>query len=65
MPMPFQCRYQLREKWRQTLGADVVGRSGRALAQELGVSPQAVYAAAGRVGRDIRIEAGDLEQWCR
>ncbi len=42
-----------------------LGRSGRALAQELGVSPQAVYAAAGRVGRDIIIEAGDLERWCR
>ncbi len=42
-----------------------LGRSGRALAQELGVSPQAVYAAAGRVGRDIIIAAGDLERWCR
>ncbi len=42
-----------------------LGRSGRALAKELGVSPQAVYAAAGRVGRDIKIEAGDLERWCR
>ncbi len=42
-----------------------LGRSSRALAQELGVRPQAVYVAVGRVGRDIIIEAGDLERWCR
>ncbi len=42
-----------------------LGRSGRALAQELGVSPQAVYAASKRVGQDIHLRHEDLQRWCR
>jgi REP element-mobilizing transposase RayT len=42
-----------------------LGRSGRALAQELGVSPQAVYAASKRIGEDIHLDQDDLQRWCR
>lgn len=42
-----------------------LGRSGREVARELGVSPQAIYAASCRVGQDIRISSVDLERWCR
>ena len=42
-----------------------LGRSGRVLARELGVSPQAVYAASSRVRREIEIKPVDLERWCR
>jgi len=42
-----------------------LGQSGRALAQELGVRSQAVYAAAGRGGQDIEIAPVDLKRWCR
>jgi len=42
-----------------------LGRSGRVLARELGVSPQAVYAASSRVRRKMEIRPVDLERWCR
>ena len=42
-----------------------LGRSGRVLARELGVSPQAVYAASSRVRREMEIKPVDLERWCR
>jgi putative transposase len=38
---------------------------GGVLARELGVSPQAVYAASSRVRREMEIKAVDLERWCR
>ena len=40
-------------------------QSGRVLAKELGVSPQAVYAASSRVERDGGLDAEVLERWCR
>jgi len=40
-------------------------QSGRELARELGVSPQAVYAASSRVERDGGLDAKTLERWCR
>ena len=42
-----------------------LGQSGRVLAEELGVSPQAVYAASSRVERDGGLDAEALERWCR
>jgi chromosomal replication initiation ATPase DnaA len=42
-----------------------LGKSGRELARELGVSPQAVYAASSRVERDGGLNAESLERWCR
>ena len=42
-----------------------LGKSGRVLARELGVSPQAVYAASSRVERDGGLDAEALERWCR
>ena len=42
-----------------------LGQSGRVLAEELGVSPQAVYAAFSRVERDGGLDAEALERWCR
>ena len=42
-----------------------LGRSGRVLARELGVSPQSVYAASSRVRRQMKIKPVDLERWCR
>jgi hypothetical protein len=42
-----------------------LGRSGRALARELGVSPQAVYAASSRVRCKMEIKPVGLERWCR
>ena len=42
-----------------------LGQSGRVLAEELGVSPQAVYAASSRVERDGGLGAEALERWCR
>jgi chromosomal replication initiation ATPase DnaA len=42
-----------------------LGQSGRELARELGVSPQAVYAASSRVERDGGLDAEVLERWCR
>jgi transposase len=42
-----------------------LGQSGRVLAEELGVSPQAVYAASYRVERDGGLDAEVLERWCR
>ncbi|MBW1939257.1 MAG: hypothetical protein JRI67_10945 [Deltaproteobacteria bacterium] len=42
-----------------------LGQSGRVLAEELGVSPQAVYAASSRVERDGGLNAKVLERWCR
>ncbi len=40
-------------------------QSGRELARELGVSPQAVYAASSRTERDGGFDAEALERWCR
>jgi hypothetical protein len=37
----------------------------KVLAEELGVSPQAVYAASSRVERDGGLDAEALERWCR
>ncbi|MEA1991294.1 MAG: hypothetical protein U9N58_03735 [Thermodesulfobacteriota bacterium] len=37
----------------------------KVLAEELGVSPQAVYAAYSRVERDGGLEAEVRERWCR
>ena len=42
-----------------------LGKSGRVLAEELGVSPQAVYAASSRVERDGGLDAEALERWCQ
>jgi len=42
-----------------------LGQSGRVLAEELGVSPQAVYAASSRVERDGGLNAKVMERWCR
>ncbi len=42
-----------------------LGQSGRVLAEELGVSPQAVYAASSRVERDGGLDSKALERWCR
>ncbi|MDL1958600.1 MAG: hypothetical protein LWW99_04380, partial [Deltaproteobacteria bacterium] len=42
-----------------------LGKSGRVLAEELGVSSQAVYAASSRVERDGGLDAKALERWCR
>ena len=42
-----------------------LGQSGRVLAEELGVSPQAVYAASSRMERDGGLDAEALERWCR
>ena len=42
-----------------------LGQSGRVLAEELGVSPQAVYAASSRVERNGGLDADALEIWSR
>ena len=42
-----------------------LGQSGKVLAEELGVSSQAVYAASSRVERDGGLDAEVLERWCR
>jgi putative transposase len=42
-----------------------LGRSGRELARETGVSPQSIYAASARVGADIEIDPEDVKRWCR
>ena len=42
-----------------------LGQSGRVLARELGVSPQAVYAASSRMERDGGLDAEALERWCQ
>jgi chromosomal replication initiation ATPase DnaA len=42
-----------------------LGQSGRELAEELGVSPQAVYAASSRVERDGGLDVEALERWFR
>ena len=42
-----------------------LGQSGRVLAEELGVSPQAVYAASFRMERDGGLDAEALERWCQ
>lgn len=42
-----------------------LGKSGRLLVEELGVSSQAVYAASSRVERDGGLDAEALERWCR
>ena len=46
-------------------GCIIWDRVGRVLAEELGVSPQAVYAASSRVERDGGLDAEALERWCR
>jgi hypothetical protein len=42
-----------------------LGQSGRVLAEKLGVSSQAVYAASSRVERNGGLDAEVLERWCR
>jgi REP element-mobilizing transposase RayT len=42
-----------------------LGKSGRVLAEELGVSPQAVYAASSRVERNGGLDVEAMERWCR
>ena len=42
-----------------------LGQSGRVLAKELGVSPQAVYAASSRMERDGGLNEKVMERWCR
>jgi len=42
-----------------------LGRSGRKLAQELGVSPQAVYSGSARIEQEKSIRDDELESWCR
>lgn len=41
-----------------------LGRSGRQLASELGVSPQAVYSASARIELVGGVSAEDLARWC-
>jgi len=42
-----------------------LGRSGHELGRALGVSPQSLYAASGRVEDADVITEGDLKSWCR
>ena len=42
-----------------------LGQSGRVLAEELGVSPQAVYAASSRIERDGGLDSEAMERWCQ
>ena len=42
-----------------------LGRSGRQLAEQLGVSPQAVYFSAAKIEKGNGLNDDDLENWCR
>jgi hypothetical protein len=42
-----------------------LGRSGRELARELAVSPQAVYSASARIEKEGGVEMDLLRKWCK
>ena len=42
-----------------------LGRSGRQLAETLGVSPQSVYSSSNRIERTKEVSEIDLERWCK